>query len=74
MSSFITKELAGCKYPATDFVIRHTAADGSYEYEHHIYLIPEGSNYAYDLCLDTAWGNEREYAVAKSFEMNKECL
>ncbi|WP_164914419.1 M56 family metallopeptidase [Aminipila luticellarii] len=70
-----TEKLKDCKYPATKVIIRKTlpaaAKDDSYEDELHIYLIPQNSKLAYDLCFDASWGNAKAVEVAKSMEIQE---
>ena len=65
-----TKTLSGCKYPATEVVIRRTkpaaANDNSYVDETHIYLIPANSKYAYDLCFTSPLVGKKAEEIAKS--------
>lgn len=70
--TFNIKALEGCKYPATEVMIRRTqpagANDDSYVDELHIYLIPENGNIAYDLFFDSFEVDETTAVeIAKTF-------
>lgn len=71
-----TKQLEGCNYPATEVLIQRTqpaaAHDDSYVNELHIYLIPENSKTAYDLCFDSSKVDEKAEEVARMFTLSSD--
>lgn len=65
-----TEPLEGYPYAATKVIIRRSqpaaAHDDSYVDEVHIYLIPEKSRFAYDLCFDSSLVHGEAAEIAKS--------
>jgi Antirepressor regulating drug resistance, predicted signal transduction N-terminal membrane component len=71
-----TKPLEGCRYPATEVMLRRTqpaaANDDSYVKELHIYLIPQNGRVAYDLSFDSSQVNEKAIEIARTFALTFE--
>lgn len=72
----MAESLSGCHYPATIVRIRRgePAASGStlYTEEHHIYVIPDNSEVAYDFCFYGSMLTENDIQVAQSFVLGED--
>lgn len=70
-----TETLKDCKYPASKVMLRRSqqaaSGDGSYIDEMHIYLIPENSEFAYDLRFISSWVDKKAVEIAKSMTIHQ---